>query len=226
MNSILEIEGKTKSEALQKASKILDYDEKKLDYEFEGSILGILSKKPTILRVKYSSDLPDSVLIRGVTYTSFSKLGIEIDIDYVRETPENFIISIQTKESGFIIGKQGKNLDAFQFLINLILYKKLKKSKKILVDVAQYREKRKVYLQKLAKNLANQVNNTGKSYLMNPLNPYERRIIHIELEKDKRVTTESEGNGLYKRVRIIKIQSSDNKKKYHDNLEDDIFEEP
>lgn len=226
MNSILEIEGKTKSEALQKASKILDYDEKKLDYEFEGSILGILSKKPTILKVKYSSDLPDSVLIRGVTYTSFAKLGIEIDIDYVKETPENFIISIQTKDSGFIIGKQGKNLDAFQFLINLILYKKLKKSKKILVDVAQYREKRKVYLQKLAKNLANQVNNTGKSYLMNPLNPYERRIIHIELEKDKRVTTESEGNGLYKRVRIIKIQSSDTKKKFQDDLDDDIFEEP
>ncbi|GIX41519.1 MAG: RNA-binding protein [Leptospiraceae bacterium] len=222
---ILEIEAKSKTEALQKASQILDYDEKKLDYEVEGGLLGILSKKPTILKVKYSKDLPDFTLIRGVTYTSFYKLGIEVEIEYVKETPENFIISLKSEESGFIIGRQGKHLDAFQFLINLILNKILSKNKRVLVDVAHYREKRKAYLQKLARNLANKVSSTGRSYLMTPLNPYERRIIHLELEKDKRVTTESEGNGLYKRVRIIKIESKEYKKRFEDDFEEDIFDD-
>jgi spoIIIJ-associated protein len=222
---ILEVEAKSKSEALQKASQILDFDEKKLEYEAEGGFLGILAKKPTILKVKYSKDLPDFVLIRGVTYTSFYKLGIEVEIEYVKETPENFIISLKSNDSGFIIGKQGKHLDAFQFLINLILNKVLSKNKRVLVDVAQYREKRKEYLQKLARNLANKVSSTGRSYLMTPLNPYERRIIHLELEKDKRVTTESEGNGLYKRVRIIKIESKEYQSRYEDDFEEDIFDD-
>jgi len=219
---ILEIEGKSKSEALQKASLILDIDEKKLEYEYEGSLLGILSRKTSFLKVKYAKELPDFTLIRGITYTSFSKLGIEIEIEYVKETSENYIISINSEDSGFIIGKQGKHLDAFQFLINLILNKILSKNKRVL-DVANYREKRKIYLQKLARNLANKVSSTGRSYLMSPLNPYERRIIHLELEKDKRVTTESEGNGLYKRVRIIKIESKEYNKKYEDDFEEDIF---
>jgi len=220
---ILEIEGKSKSEALQKASRILDIDEKKLEYEYEGSLLGILSRKTSFLKVKYTKELPDFTLIRGITYTSFNKLGIEIEIEYVKETHENYIISINSEDSGFIIGKQGKHLDAFQFLINLILNKILSKNKRVLVDVANYREKRKIYLQKLARNLANKVSSTGRSYLMSPLNPYERRIIHLELEKDKRVTTESEGSGLYKRVRIIKIESKEYNKKYEDDFEEDIF---
>lgn len=225
---ILEIEGKSKSEALQKASRILDIDEKKLEYEYEGSLLGILSRKTSLLKVKYTKELPDFTLIRGITYTSFNKLGVEIEIEYVKETHENYIISINSEDSGFIIGKQGKHLDAFQFLINLILNKILSKNKRVLVDVANYREKRKIYLQKLARNLANKVSSTGRSYLMSPLNPYERRIIHLELEKDKRVTTESEGNGLYKRVRIIKIESKEYKeynKKYEDDFEEDIFDD-
>ncbi len=225
MSYILEIEAKSKSEAIQKAVKILDYDEKKLNFEIEGGFLGILSKKPVTLKVKYTKDLPDYVLIRGITYTSFSKLGIEVEIKFVKDTEENYIISLQSKESGFIIGKQGKHLDAFQFLINLILSKMLQKNLRVLVDIANYREERRIRLQKLARSLANKVSRTGESYLMAPLNPYERRIIHLELEKDKRVTTESEGTGLYKRVRIIKIQSREYKKRFKDDVEDDIFDD-
>lgn len=213
MNTILELEVKTKSEGLEIAKKILNLSEDKFEYEIDKSFLGgLFSKKPTLFKIKYSENLPDQSLIRGVTYSVFNKLGIEIEIESVRETPENYIISIKSNLKSFIIGKRGKNIDSFQFIINLLLSKVLKKNKRLLIDIDGYRERRKLLLQKLARNIANRVATTGKSILMEPLNPYERRIVHLELEKDKRVTTESEGEGLYKRVRIIKITSEAEKK--------------
>lgn len=220
---ILEIESRSKNDAVEKIKNILNYDEKALEIEYEGGILNIFSKKPNTVKVKYDSSLPDEVVIRGITYTMFAKLGVEVEIDYVKDTPENYFVSLQSDEASFIIGKQGKTLDAFQFLLNIILMKYLKNKKRVLIDVADYREKRRVYLQKLARTLANKVNQTGRSYLMEPLNPYERRIVHIELEKDKRVTTESEGNGLYKRVRIIKIDSPEYKRRYLEEFDDEDF---
>ncbi len=212
MNIILEIEIKSKAEGLKKAAQILNIGEDKIEFELEKGFLGgIFSKKPNLLKVKNTESLSDFAKIRGVTYTLFNKLGIEIEIEYTKETPENYVISIQSKHQSFIIGKKGKNIDSFQFLVNLLLNNHLKKNKRILIDIDRYREKRKLYLQKTARNIANRVASSGKSYLMEPLNPYERRIIHLELEKDKRVTTESEGNGLYKRIRIIKLSSETQK---------------
>ncbi len=212
MNIILEIEIKSKAEGLKKAAQILNIGEDKIEFELEKGFLGgIFSKKPNLLKVKNTDSLSDFAKIRGVTYTLFNKLGIEIEIEYTKETPENYVISIQSKHQSFIIGKKGKNIDSFQFLVNLLLNNHLKKNKRILIDIDRYREKRKLYLQKTARNIANRVASSGKSYLMEPLNPYERRIIHLELEKDKRVTTESEGNGLYKRIRIIKLSSETQK---------------
>lgn len=221
MNTILEIEVKSKSEGLEIAKNILNLSEDKLEYEIEKGFLGgLFSKKPTLFKVKYSENLPDQSLIRGVTYSVFSKLGVEIEIDSVRETNENYIISIKSNLKSFIIGKKGKNIDSFQFIINLLLSKVLKKNKRVLIDIDGYREKRKLLLQKIARSIANRVAITGKSFLMEPLNPYERRIVHLELEKDKRVTTESEGEGLYKRVRIIKINSEAEKKSLINDTEE------
>lgn len=219
MNTILEIEVKSKTEGLKKATQILDIEEDKINFELEKGFLGgIFSKKPIVFKVKNTEFLPDFSKIRGVTYTLFNKLGLEIEIESIKETLENYVISIKSDYKPFIIGKKGKNIDSFQFLVNLLLSKHLKREKRVLIDIDKYREKRKLYLQKTARNLANKVAITGKSYLMEPLNPYERRIIHLELEKDKRVTTESEGDGLYKRIRIIKL-SSEKEKPIKENLE-------
>ncbi|MFN3605320.1 MAG: protein jag [Leptonema sp. (in: bacteria)] len=226
MNTILEIEIKSKAEGLEKAKKILDLDEDKIEYEIDkGFWGGIFSKKPSILKVKNKENIPDLSKIRGTLYTLFDKLGIGIEIESVKETSENYIISIKSKYKSFIIGKKGKNIDSFQFLLNLLLSNTLKKDKRVLIDIDGYREKRKTILQKIARNLANKVAISGKSLLMEPLNPYERRIVHLELEKDKRVTTESEGNGLYKRIRIIKITSEKEKKTFEDNFEEGDIEE-
>ncbi len=222
MSSILEIEARSRSEALQKASQILNKKKKKIELEHIGGFLGgILSRKPSIYKVIYKPDLPDFIVVRGITFTVFSKLGIDVEIDFFKDTPEHYYVSIKSEDGQFILGKEGKNLDAFQFLINLILNKITGKNKRVLLDTMRYREKRKNYLQKLARHLANKVSVSGKSFLMNPLNPYERRIIHLELEKDKRVTTESEGGGLYKRVRIIKIDSNEYKKIYKDTYNEE-----
>lgn len=205
MNFVFETDGKSKSEAIKKAVDILGITEDDATFVSEGgSLLGLVSRKPVTVKVKNDQKkLSDLVLIRAVTLTLISKLGIQAEIEAIKEGDENFVVHITAEESGFLIGRQGRTLDAIQFLVNLLLNRELKRKKRILVDVAKYRERRSDYLRKLARNIANRVAKSGKSFLLEAMNPYERRIIHLEIESDDRVTTESEGNGLYKRVRVM-----------------------
>ncbi|MCX7999036.1 MAG: RNA-binding protein, partial [Leptospiraceae bacterium] len=121
-------------------------------------------------------------------------------------------------DSGIIIGKRGTTLDAIQFLLNIMIDPKIKGNKKIIVDIESYRDKRELALVRLGRSIANSVAKTGRSRLLEPMNPYERRIIHIALQKDERVFTRSEGTGTFKRVRIISVRE---RHKYKD-LEDQV----
>lgn len=215
MNFVYETDGKTKGDAIRKAMDVLGVGEDDATFITEGSsLLGLVSRKPVTVRVKNDKKkLSDSALIRGVTLTIIARLGVEAEIETIEETDENYIAHVNSEDSGFLIGRQGRTLDAIQFLVNLLLNKELKKKKRVLVDVARYRERRKEYLKKLARNIAGRVIKNGKSFLLEAMNPYERRIIHLELEGDAKITTESEGNGLYKRVRIMRIDENPGNRK-------------
>lgn len=210
MNYILEIEAKNKSDAQKLASELLGIPEDDLEFETEGSgLLGMMSRKPVLVRVKARKDPGDEALIKGVLLTLIHKMGMDADIEDFEDTDENYIIHIDSDDSGIIIGRQGKTLDAVQFLLNLLVTPELKKKKRVLVDVARYRERRKKKLNKLARSVADRVAKSGRSVLLESMNPYERRIVHLTLEEDSRVTTRSEGNGLYKRVRVVVLRSDD-----------------
>jgi spoIIIJ-associated protein len=228
MNFVYETDGKTKGDAIRKAMEVLGIGEDDATFITEGaSFLGLVSRKPVIVRVKNDrKKLSDEALIRGVTLTIIARLGVEAEIESIEETDENYVAHVKSEDSGFLIGRQGRTLDAIQFLVNLLLNKELKKKKRVLVDVARYRERRRDYLKKLARNIAGRVLKNGKSYLLEAMNPYERRIIHLELEGDAEITTESEGNGLYKRVRIMRIdENPGNRKRRKPNRSDDYDED-
>ena len=103
---------------------------------------------------------------------------------------------------GVLIGKRGQTLDSLQYLVSLVVNKKSDKYLRVKLDTENYRERRKETLENLAKNISYKVKRTKRPVSLEPMNPYERRIIHAALQDDKYVTTHSEGDEPYRRVVI------------------------
>ena len=104
---------------------------------------------------------------------------------------------------GIIIGKRGQTLDSLQYLINLYVNKKSNTHSRVKLDTENYRERRKETLETLAKNIAFKVKKSRRPFSLEPMNPYERRIIHSTLQGDKYVSTKSEGEEPYRKVVVF-----------------------
>ena len=115
----------------------------------------------------------------------------------VKNIPIN---DISGKDTGTIIGKRGQTLDAIQYLTSLVINKNRDSYMRVVLDAENYRHKRKKTLENLADRLAGKVARTGTMVRLEPMNPYERMIIHAKLQNDERVITEAEGEGPYRRV--------------------------
>lgn len=217
-NYIFEAEGKNKSEAEELTLRTLRLEENDLRFETiesgKGGFLGITQKKPAVVRAfVVSKEIPAEKIIHGIVITMLRKLGVDAEVVGMGDVDGKIYIELASKESGIIIGKRGNTLDSIQFLLNLLVDSKVRHGRKIIVDIESYRDKRELSLVRLGKSVASYVARTGKSRLLEPMNPYERRIIHVALQKDEKVFTRSEGNGTYKRVRVISMKD---KHKYKD----------
>ena len=104
---------------------------------------------------------------------------------------------------GLLIGKRGQTIDSLQYLVSLVVNKETSDYVRVKVDTENYRERRKKTLEELAKNIAYKVKRTKKSVSLEPMNPYERRIIHSALQNDKYVTTRSEGEEPYRHIIVF-----------------------
>lgn len=130
------------------------------------------------------------------------KMGIDVEVS-ARENKDGEIhIDINGKDSACVIGKRGQTLDAIQYLTRVVVNRDEENYTKIVVDAGEYRAKREATLTKLAKRLADKVTRTGKPVKLEPMSPYERKIIHSALQNHKKVTTRSEGKEPYRRVVI------------------------
>lgn len=132
----------------------------------------------------------------------FERMGVEAECAAVEEDEKALKIEITGKDTAVLIGRRGDTLDALQYLTGLAVNKGREDYKKIMLDAENYREKRERTLEKLAKRLANTVAKTGKPITLEPMNPYERRILHATLQNHPRVETVSEGEEPYRRVVI------------------------
>ncbi len=133
----------------------------------------------------------------------FKAMDIEVVIDasYNVENRE-LDIDLEGKEMGVLIGKRGQTLDSLQYLVSLVVNKEKSGYIRVKVDTENYRQRRKATLENLAKNLAFKVKRTKRPVTLEPMNPYERRIIHSAIQSDRYVTTHSEGEEPYRRVVI------------------------
>ncbi len=141
--------------------------------------------------------------VNEVLKAIFEKLDIKADIiTTVDETEKMVSIIIEGEDTGDLIGKRGQTLDAIQYLCSIIVNKDEKDYYRVKVDTNNYRERRQKTLENLAKNIASKVKKTRKKVALEPMNPYERRVIHSYLQSDKYVTTKSEGEEPNRRVVI------------------------
>ena len=130
------------------------------------------------------------------------RMGIEAEVSAF-DDGERVILDAHGEESGLVIGKKGATLDALQYLINRIVSKKPGEGPGIVVDAEGYRGRREDSLTDLAQRLAEKAVKTGRPVPVEPMNPHDRRLIHVALAEHEGVTTESEGEGLFRRVVIF-----------------------
>ena len=130
----------------------------------------------------------------------------------VNETQEKIILSIEGDDSGLLIGKRGQNLDALQYLLNKAINKIDNDHKMILIDLGEYRKRREEFLLGLAEKIREKVKKTKKPVSLAHMNAHDRRIIHMVLQEDESLTTQSRGEGKYRKVVIIPARTGNNKR--------------
>jgi spoIIIJ-associated protein len=211
----VEFKGKTLDEALMQASVEFGCASTDLEYTVinEGSqgFLGLIGSKPCVISAKKKNTFTDDV--REYLENLFKAMDIQAEINLDFDDTNNVLnIDLEGPEMGILIGKRGQTLDALQYLISLAVNKKSDSYIRVKVDTENYRARRKETLENLAKNIAFKVKRTKRSFALEPMNPYERRIIHAALQNDKYVATKSEGDEPYRKV-IIYLKKYDKNNK-------------
>lgn len=201
---MITVTAKTVDEAVTKALIELETTSDKLEYEVieKGSsgFLGIGSK-PAIIRAKKKETIQDHAVSFLKKVFGAMNLEVEITASYDEEEKE-MSINLAGEDMGILIGKRGQTLDSLQYLVSLVINKKSEEYIRVKLDTENYRERRKETLETLAKNIAYKVKRTKRSVSLEPMNPYERRIIHAALQNDKYVVTRSDGEDPFRHVII------------------------
>lgn len=194
--------GRTIEEAAQLAAADLNLTLEDVEIEvLEEPSKGFLGIGAKSAKVRVTPKVtPERVAIEFVKNVTL-KMGLELNI-VSRESDGIIYIDIEGKDAGTIIGKRGQTLDSLQYLVNLVVNKNTEKYIKVIVNAENYREKRESTLEQLAIRLAGKVSKTRRSVRLEPMNPYERKVIHTTLQDDGRVNTKSEGEEPYRRVII------------------------
>ena len=202
----LEFTGKTVDEALTNALVQLETTSDKVEYEVveKGSsgILGFINTKPAKILVWKKVTMEGNIreFLDDVFNAMDLKVTVEMTID---EESEVININLVGDDMGVLIGKRGQTLDSLQYLISLVANKVSEKYYRVKLDTENYRDRRKATLESLAKNIAYKVKRTRRPVSLEPMNPYERRIIHSALQNDKYVCTKSEGEEPFRHVVVL-----------------------
>lgn len=203
----IEISAKTVADAITKACQKLLIPSDKLDYEVidEGSsgFLGFNSKSAKIRarekELEASVEDQATVFLKDVFGAMNLAVVVTVKYDEIEKILE---VDLSGEEMGVLIGKRGQTLDSLQYLVSLVVNKGTSDYIRVKVDTENYRQRRKETLENLANNISYKVKRTKRPVSLEPMNPYERRIIHSALQNDKYVTTHSEGEEPFRRIVI------------------------
>ncbi len=254
---IIEEQGKTVDEAIDKALKQLQVSRDQVSVEIldEGSrgFFGFVGTKPAKVKVSLSQrtevqqDLrtreqadspsqeaaPETKLTekneqkkeyseenvqrivstaKGALQVILERLQVEYTVE-VKRREDQILLNIHCNNENFLIGRRGTTLDAVQYLVNRIANKQAEEKIQVVLDTSNYRVNRKQRLQRLAMRLSRRVKTTGKPVTVAPMNPHDRRIIHLTLQDDPAIRTLSRGSGFMRRIIISSNRSSNRNRK-------------
>lgn len=201
---MITISAKTVEDAITKALIELGTTSDKLEYEVvEKGTSGFLGfgAKPAVIRAKKRETLEDRVM--DFLNQVFSAMNLEVKVEIsLNEEEKELDVNLIGDDMGILIGKRGQTLDSLQYLVSLVANKNREEYLRVKLDTENYRERRKETLETLAKNIAYKVKRTKHPVSLEPMNPYERRIIHSALQNDKYVLTRSEGEEPFRHIVI------------------------
>ena len=145
-------------------------------------------------------------------YDVMNAMGMDdVKVTSVVDEEGALAINMEGSNMGILIGKRGQTLDSLQYLTNRVANKMQDGYVRVKLDTEDYRRRRKETLENLAKNIASKVKRTRKTVSLEPMNPYERRIIHSALQSDPAVSTHSEGEEPYRRVVVTLVRNRNNR---------------
>lgn len=207
MTNSVEKTAKTVEDAINIALSELNASEEDVDIEIIDKgvkgIFGLIGSKQARVRVTIKESMADKA--KEFLMEVFQKMDVDADV-LTQEDKESVTIKITGDNIGILIGRRGETLDSLQYLTSLVVNKNKQNYKRVIIDIENYRQKRKETLIKLANKLAERVVKYKKSITLEPMNPYERRIIHSALQNNKTVSTYSEGTDPYRRLVIEYIK--------------------
>jgi spoIIIJ-associated protein len=195
--------GKTMEDAILAAAIQLAVQRDKLEIEVleepVKGLFGVFGNKDAKIKATVKRTMSDAA--KDFLTTLFEKMDLEAKLD-ITETDELISVDVSGPKMGMLIGHRGETLDSVQYLTSLIVNRNAENYKRVSIDTENYRRKREETLVKLAKRLAHKVQKTRKKIVLEPMNPFERRVIHSTLQKDPYVSTHSEGDEPYRKVVI------------------------
>jgi spoIIIJ-associated protein len=201
-----EFEGKSTEEAIENACAHFQVSPEQLEIEIvsvgSAGIFGLGGRKAKIraaLREESEEFLLSSA--KEILETILERVQEQATVS-VRQEDDRISLRIETDDAGLLIGKQGQTLDALQYLVTKMLAKKSRRKVRITIDVEAYRARHNEALAHLAQKYGEKVKKSGRPIILSPMNPYDRRIVHMALQDDKELKTMSRGEGLYKKVVI------------------------
>lgn len=197
--------GKTVDEAVSLALIELGVDEKRVEIEVieapSKGLFGFIGTKPAKVRVSLKKI--DAVAVaKEFLQNIFTAMNLNVAIDEMT-SEEGLVFNLRGHDLGILIGKHGQTLDALQYLTNLAANRDIDEDRvRIIVDVEDYRKRREETLYRLAERLADKVKRRGERVVLEPMSRHERKIIHMALQEDNRISTYSEGEEPFRKVVI------------------------
>ena len=195
--------GKTMEDAILAAAIQLAVQRDKLEIEVleepVKGLFGVFGGKDAKIKASVVQSMGDKTHI--FLSELLDKMNLEAKVE-VTETDDLISVNVSGPKMGILIGHRGETLDAVQYLTSLAINRESNKYKRIIIDTENYRRKREETLARLAKRLARKVHKTRRKVVLEPMNPFERRVIHSTLQKDPHVVTHSEGDEPYRKVVI------------------------
>ncbi len=201
---VVEKNGRTVDEAIELA--LIEMDLTREDVEVEilendsKGFLGLFGTKEAKIRVTEKENIHH--LAKEFLEETLEKMNIYAKVD-VDHNEDGLFATISGDNMSLVIGRRGKTLDALQYLSNLVINKDRKDYVHLIIDSEDYRQKRKESLEQLAIRMAEKAKRQRRDIILNPMNSYERRIVHSILQKDSEVSTRSEGRDPYRKVIIF-----------------------